>query len=664
MSKRLADSQITRETFREDSDDSDNASANGPKLATDAVMRNRRIAKPRKKMASFGNTISKTSSDESSTANAFSFAKPTTNVNAGTPFKFGDSRANVNRTNTIPLPTSNNSDTNAKLKALNLQFNKRVTEIISNDPFVNLTSIFRKYEAYIKDIKSDQLPNGAASLASGFNQATKKQEHQDEDQGQQPKTPFSFTPKATINTSQKTTTTAAAATASDESESSEDEKEIKVEGPKFTISSKPTTEGSAFSFASKKKREVADSDSESEVEIKGPQFKFSGTVSSDVFKLKENAKVGSALSSNDSSKPAAKEQEKKPPAFSFSAPESAEKEEHSKSAVSFAPGAAKDAESKPSFSFSSTPVGAEEKNTTTKKPVFAFGATSENSAQKTKPSFSFGSSGANTQPQEGSKSAFGTSTDISTDKGNNKNGKAPSFTFGTGSTNSTEKPSFKFGATENKNGPAATPAFSFGSSTTASAPAFSFGKPADSSSKEQRSTSSNGFKFSLPFAQGGSTLDKDGSKDEKPDEGSTAKPSVEETNGEEQTQEPSQPMSMSNGEEDEDVLFAKRAKLLIFNSETKGYDSRGLGELKVLQRKDDKSKVRILCRSDGMGHILLNTSVVKSFQYVPLDSDKENFVKCPVVNSEGKLDTYIIRVKQKSDGRQLCTAISNVQSSM
>lgn len=65
-----------------------------------------------------------------------------------------------------------------------------------------------------------------------------------------------------------------------------------------------------------------------------------------------------------------------------------------------------------------------------------------------------------------------------------------------------------------------------------------------------------------------------------------------------------------------------------------------------------------------MGHILLNTSVVKSFTYAPLDQNNENLVKCPVVNSEGKLDTFIIKVKQKADGRKLVQSIKDAQESM
>uniref|UniRef100_UPI0001E070FC ABR034Wp n=1 Tax=Eremothecium gossypii TaxID=33169 RepID=UPI0001E070FC len=122
-------------------------------------------------------------------------------------------------------------------------------------------------------------------------------------------------------------------------------------------------------------------------------------------------------------------------------------------------------------------------------------------------------------------------------------------------------------------------------------------------------------------------------------------------------------MSLTNGEENEEVLFCEKAKLLIFDSDTKGYTSRGVGELKLLRKKDDKGKVRVLMRSEGMGHVLLNTSVVKSFKYQPIDADNENLIKWPII-TDGKLETFIIKVKQKADGRRLVGAVADAQQAM
>lgn len=258
----------------------------------------------------------------------------------------------------------------------------------------------------------------------------------------------------------------------------------------------------------------------------------------------------------------------------------------------------------------------------------------------------------------------------------------PSFTFGKPAADK-PKPSFTFGAPGNasaasgeaqKDGSGEKPKpFTFGASSSPAAPSFSFGKPAAAAASKE--PPSGGFKFSLPFSSNTSapaagqnasqSTEANGSEPAATEKAEAAPETKPEAASEPKADtEQGQAMVMSNGEEAENLLFSKRAKLMVINPETKAYESRGVGELKLLQNKDDKAKVRILCRSDGMGHILLNTKVVKSFQYTPADADKENFVKCPVVNADGKLENYIIRVKQKADGRQLCKSISDAQESM
>ena len=374
------------------------------------------------------------------------------------------------------------------------------------------------------------------------------------------------------------------------------------------------------------------------------------------------------LSSDSSDKPVEK------PMFAFGAkPQQPTDAEPAKPKFTFgvpapAPEATKEPSSTPSFSFGSN----KETDNSAIKPSFTFGVSDMPSAineegSTTKPVFSFGS------------------TD--TEK--------PKFTFGTSvAPKETEKPKFDFSveSSENKDSEdktkdvdaTKTPSFSFGASTnTTAAPSFSFGKPAQAnpfapssvpstaSSSEKANVPSGGFKFSLPFQQNKST---EGSSEQtKSSVPATETPNIAEekkqetsdvtpSEGDKDTKESS--VSMQNGEEDENATFMQRAKLMIFNTETKAYDSRGVGEMKVLQKKDDKSKARLLCRSDGMGNVLLNTNIVKSFQYVPLTAENENLVKTPVIDSDGKLITYIVKFKMKADGRAFIKAISDCQKDL
>ncbi|CAR25961.1 ZYRO0A12298p [Zygosaccharomyces rouxii] len=640
MAKRIADSQITRETFREEGSDSDNengSSSTSHGVAPASVMSKRKIAMPKRKGAGGFNFQPKPSNVDNNNNNN----KPSAESQMSNAFNiFKKTQPNDNGTN---------NDTNAKLKALNLQFKDKVVEIVNKDSFADLRPALDKYKQYIEPLKVEKpLPPIAKS-----NESDKKEEV---------------------------------------ASSSEDEEEIKVEGPKFTVQSKPTTSNSVFSFGAKKAepKRASESDSEDEIEIKGPQFTFNGEVKSDIFKLnkpaeekKENQPPANPFQQKDSesslanlAKPASsfgntntdttkplfnfgqsnsQEEPPKKPTFSFGQP-SSEGEPPKKPAFSFGqPKPEEEAAKKPTFSFGQP----KPEDGTSKKPSFNFGQPKPEEEAAKKPSFSFG---------------FKPSTPASDASEKSDNKSSFSFKFGQekpqkDSQAENPKPIFSFGnpapAANGEKKADAKPAFSFGSSNSSTAPSFSFPKPNNTNDSDSNGTTttntdnapSGGFKFSLPFSQ------KPASQTS-PSSSLSATPQQEESKPEENKEEPSNPIEMQNGEENENLLFSQRSKLMIFNNETKSYDSRGVGELKLLQNKEDKSKVRFLCRSDGMGNILLNTSLVKSFTYSPLTPESENLIKVPVVEAQGKLTTYVAKFKQKSDGRLLVKSVEDVKKDM
>lgn len=354
------------------------------------------------------------------------------------------------------------------------------------------------------------------------------------------------------------------------------------------------------------------------------------------------------------------------------------------------PQQASDAEpTKPKFTFGVPAPSPEAAKEHTSKPSFTFGINKETENSGTKSSFTFGVNELSSGKKEEGSITKPLATFGSTDT------EKPKFTFGTTITpKETERPKFDFSVKSSENNSnedkakdtdtVRTPSFSFGASTkTTAAPSFSFGKPAQpnpfaptsvpstASSSEIANVPSGGFKFSLPFQQNNST-DSFSEKNEGLAPAKETQTITEEkkqesaatVSGEGEIDVKESSASMQNGEEDENATFMQRAKLMIFNTETKAYDSRGVGEMKVLQKKDDKSKARLLCRSDGMGNVLLNTNIVKSFQYVPLTADNENLVKTPVIDSDGKLITYIVKFKMKADGRAFIKAISDCQKDL
>ncbi|SCU80496.1 LAMI_0B02652g1_1 [Lachancea mirantina] len=709
MAKRIADAQITRENFREDSDGEENGNSTvNFKKASEDVMRKRKIAQPRKKHMSFQSNY-----NESSMANAFSLGKKTAET------KEQGAPSSVSSGESVP-------NFNTKLNALNLQFRDKVNEFITSNPVVDLSSVLDKYKAYLDKIHDDNVKT------------------------------FASAPKEKVPKNQEPVASSTAGAKNDK-------------GPTFTLTEQPKTSSPVFTFGQQKKRQAALSDSEDEVEIKGPSFTFTGNdpKAKSPFTFKPASEKSPAFGSRPSqaesksvseTKPEVVGQEKEP-AFNFvsnslkfgqtpanananaSVDVNAAQQANTapSSSFSFAFGKPAESAAKPSFSFgtaTSAPtetksmgdatstsgiktfnddqskaqittdfkassgsqkepqindeagaraptslfgVSTPSASSSEKKPAFSFGSTtstfgkdnSRTSAPAATPSFTFGKSSETSSSNKEAKPdtasvvpkpsfSFGKSTST-----NDSNGTTSSkgFTVGVTSRESNQKagsiasagaakPAFTFGTTSQESLPSK-PAFSFGNSSAPSVPSFNFGTKNDTSE-----TSTGNFKFSLPFSPEKAAQKKPDAEEPKQEEQVRGSPESEDEN------ESSVATSMTNGEENEEVLFSQRAKLMTLNPETKGYDSKGVGELKVLRDKEDKSNVRILCRSDGMGHILLNTKLVKTFKYVSADETKENFVKCPVVNSDGKLQTYIVRVKQKADGRQLCKSIADAQNSM
>lgn len=720
MAKRVADAQIQRETY--DSNESDDDMTPSTKVASSAVMNRRKIAMPKRRMAF--KPFAPAKSDEAKHASSFSFLK---------------------QTNDTPAQVNNNptTESNSKLKALNLQFKAKIDDLVLSKPLADLRPLFAKYEVYIKNILK-------ASEKSIEN------------------------PKQTIQGNGDTI-----AKVEDDQKSSESssEEEVKVEGPKFTIDAKPPISDSVFSFGPKKGNPKEDeSDSENDIEIKGPEFKFSGTVSSDVFKLNPNTDKNEkktetnakpfSFSSTTSNSTSEQTTSKNPfsftetaktnvdnnnnvkPSFTFGAKNVADSHNNEPSFV-FGQTAAKSSPEKSSFTFGSSK--SEEKNDETSapisktkkssnsndtKPSFSFSIPSKNTSDASEPSFTFGvpnssneiskpvfsfgavtSSAKDTTGKDGngdveklaSKPAFNFMSNAGSEKERESKGDSkPLFSFGASNGSETKdsvktaspsaldgendkkeapKPAFSFGGNTNTadTGDAKAPTFTFGSSTLADkkedvkkpfsfsasrsndTPSFSFGKttansPANSSTSSAPSIPSTGFKFSLPFEQkSNQTTTNDKKEESTPEAAGNDSQSVSKVDV---TPEESTPINLQNGEEDEVALFSQKAKLMTFNAETKSYDSRGVGEMKLLRKKDDTSKVRLLCRSDGMGNVLLNATVVNSFKYEPLAPGNENLIKTPTVAADGKLVTYIVKFKQKEEGRSFMKAIEDAKKEM
>ena len=675
MAKRVAEEQLTREGLLErdassrndrnendDDIDSDNNNIDSTesgegtvKLASSEVMRKRKIAIPKRRLGmGFGSglTSSNAFSSISTPASSTSASISTSTVSA---FK-----SIVPSNNPVNSGFNSDSDRNARLKALNLQFKDKINEAVSKDPFCDLTSMIFKYQEYIKSINTTLTSTSTSTSASKVAPETNIS-----------KKPVSIAEQNTVSSKGKDSEDA------DEEDESSGNKEIKVEGPKFTISTNPIKSDSVFKFGQKDKK--SEDDSDNETEIKGPSFKFTGTVKSDVFKFKTAPKADSKV---DTDKPKTSNifgsnlSSNKTPFTTSTAPSTTPTESRTETTAA-----------KPTFTFNFKPptsvtAAADDDNKKAKEkeenrekeekaPKFIFGQQAKDST-KTEPSAGLSSSGVNSNSAKpGNSSPFSFSFAPASHKTDTK-----SEADKTG--NGQSKPMFSFGSVANR----VAPAFNFGkpkgSDTTTTTTTTTKGSSVFGSTSGLPETPSGGFKFSLPFEQkitlpvSGNTsafstrsntpLTTSAPAPETTDKNITS--TENNTEGDTSQTEQSKPMLLQNGEEDEDLLFSQKAKLMVYNTETKSYTTRGVGEMKVLRKKDDKSKVRLLCRSEGMGNILLNTKIVKSFEYKPLTPDKENLVKTPFVEPDGKLTTLIVKFKLKSDGQDYVKAIEDAKQGL
>lgn len=715
--KRRADNQVTRENLHEFENEENDEAPSGPSRATADVLAKRKILKPRSRLHraagangnsaapapssgfSFGSNT--TNSDENKPANPFggiggfgtstSSAKPAFSFDQSkpaedsdkpktNPFQFlgkpqesttttkedsekpksnvfsflnnnnSSSNTSLTKTSSTDLVSSKQTEKPNKIKALNDNFYDKITEQRQLDPVSNFTPILRKYIDYYDKIENDldYLPDAdndtqekrkeqkalpaptfsfgktdkpaiTNSTTPSFSFGVKPAEKKEEVREEKEPTPMEESKDNTQNNDTQDV---------EEIDSDDSDDSIKVEGPKFTLAKPPTTTDSVFKLDATSSSGPSSST--------GPSFTFKADTSkkfNSPFKLptsekkeepKESpavAEVKSQSSNNFSWSP------DKP--IKFNGNDDKEKEESApKPAFSFGE------TTKPAFSFGQS---TEKKDETSSKPAFSFGT----STSQDKPALSFGANNGSDN-KEAAKPAFsfGTPTTDST-----KEASKPTISFGSSATNS--KPAFSFGTpattTESSDKSAAAPSFNFGGASSNSGFGFGTNSAAPSST----------FNFSFKSSSETKTDSSNGNDDEKVPEEEVEgnfKPVVQLT----------EKVEDQTGEENEETLYTKRSKLMLFNPSNKEqpYESKGLGELKVLQNKDNK-KSRILVRSDGANRVLLNAAIPKDFKYDTIG--KGDSVRIPVVSSEGKIETYIARVKTPEDGSNLLKALQDAQ---
>lgn len=113
------------------------------------------------------------------------------------------------------------------------------------------------------------------------------------------------------------------------------------------------------------------------------------------------------------------------------------------------------------------------------------------------------------------------------------------------------------------------------------------------------------------------------------------------------------------GEEEEEVLFEVRSKAVTYDVDEKAWTTKGLGPLRVLKHKET-GRTRIIMRQDPSGRVVLNTALLSGVKY---QDAKNKSVKVPIATGAGKLETYIMKVRDHKQAAELSKILEEYKPS-
>lgn len=125
-------------------------------------------------------------------------------------------------------------------------------------------------------------------------------------------------------------------------------------------------------------------------------------------------------------------------------------------------------------------------------------------------------------------------------------------------------------------------------------------------------------------------------------------------------------IDVKTGEEDENVAFEHRAKLLRFDPTTKEWKERGLGNIRLLVRKDDPSQVRLLMRREQVLKLACNQRVAKDQEFQKMKGSETalSWFAQDYAENELKPELFAIRFKTSDTCKAFHEAILEAQRNM
>lgn len=119
------------------------------------------------------------------------------------------------------------------------------------------------------------------------------------------------------------------------------------------------------------------------------------------------------------------------------------------------------------------------------------------------------------------------------------------------------------------------------------------------------------------------------------------------------------------GEEDEEVKFVHRAKLLRYDGDAREWKERGIGEMKVLVKKDDKTKARLLMRREQIFKLCCNMPITKELKFTKLKETALQFGGQDFSEPDGmRKETLTVRFKTAELTKSFWDAVLDVQKNL
>ncbi|KAL9896692.1 E3 SUMO-protein ligase RanBP2-like [Glossina fuscipes fuscipes] len=123
-------------------------------------------------------------------------------------------------------------------------------------------------------------------------------------------------------------------------------------------------------------------------------------------------------------------------------------------------------------------------------------------------------------------------------------------------------------------------------------------------------------------------------------------------------------VEVNTGEENEIVLFEHRAKLLRFDNKAGEWKERGLGNIKLLQDKDDINKLRLLMRREQVHKLCCNQRVNKDTAFTYMKNTALSWAGQDFSDNELVVEMLTVRFKTPEVCKQFLKALNEAQDRM